>query len=803
MLEKISFNAKLTAATAAVVLVTIAILTSINVWQAQKSLTSLAMASLESSGSTLHRTMATMHDVVQGKLESDLAVLKDKVERLGGVSRNPEDPKTMTVTHQITGQKQTITFDRLYAGDMPVDTNLLVDSVQAAVGGTATIFHVLGDKLVRVSTNVRKLDGSRAVGTYIPASSPVYKTVMAGDTFTGRAYVVNAWYVTAYTPMRDEDGEIVAVVYVGRKILSDYTRDLVLKETLGGNGYVFVFDSEGEIIIHPDETLVGTNITQFPFGQDMIDTRNAFLDYEFRGDHKTAYMAFFEPWDWHMGVSMREDSILQDADNRIYASSAIAAAALVVGSIFLVSLAIKALTAPLRRMNDYTTAVASGDYDARIDYHADDVIGQTVDSVQAMVGDLKSKLGFSQGVLQGIAFPCMVVDQDGRVSYINDHLLTLTGKTGTPSDFLGQDAGGFFYNDPDRKTKAEEAMAQKKRVSGEIAYQRADGRDLVMQADASPIYDLDGLPLGAIAIYVDLTTIREQEARIRSQNETIAHAAAQATQIADLVSSASEELAAQIQQASQGAALQNERTSETVTATEEMNASVLEVAKNASGAAGNADQARDKANQGETVVREVIAAIAEVQENADYLQKTMSDLGEQAGEIDKIITVIEDIADQTNLLALNAAIEAARAGEAGRGFAVVADEVRKLAEKTMAATKEVARTVTNIQDGTRHSVEATDRAGQAVARSTELAEKSGEALREIVSIVEGTAEQVTSIATASEQQSAASEEITHSIEEIARISNETAEGMHQSTQAVDELATQALKLKDIIDKMQQ
>ena len=131
----------------------------------------------------------------------------------------------------------------------------------------------------------------------------------------------------------------------------------------------------------------------------------------------------------------------------------------------------------------------------------------------------------------------------------------------------------------------------------------------------------------------------------------------------------------------------------------------------------------------------------------------MGELGKQAQGIGQIITVIEDIADQTNLLALNAAIEAARAGEAGRGFAVVADEVRKLAEKTMSATREVVDFVGAIQDCAQKNVVATDSAVKLVEESTGLAGQSGEALHAIVGMVQRTADQVRAIATASEEQS--------------------------------------------------
>jgi methyl-accepting chemotaxis protein len=179
----------------------------------------------------------------------------------------------------------------------------------------------------------------------------------------------------------------------------------------------------------------------------------------------------------------------------------------------------------------------------------------------------------------------------------------------------------------------------------------------------------------------------------------------------------------------------------------------------------------------------------------------MTRLGAQADAIGRIMNVISDIADQTNLLALNAAIEAARAGEAGRGFAVVADEVRKLAEKTQNATKEVGEAIGGIQEGTRKNVANVDRTVIQIERATGLAGKSGEALGAIVELVDLSTDQVRSIATASEEQSAASEEINRAIEDISRISYETSDAMRQSAQAVGELAEQAQALSHMIEEL--
>ena len=294
---------------------------------------------------------------------------------------------------------------------------------------------------------------------------------------------------------------------------------------------------------------------------------------------------------------------------------------------------------------------------------------------------------------------------------------------------------------------------------------------------------------------------QEAKAQAERAKAEVLQAAQQLEGVVQVVSSASEELSAQIEQSSRGADEQSGRVRETATAMEEMNATVLEVARNAQQAADLSHQAHQQAQEGSKIVTDAVKSIEAVHAQSIAIKEDMDVLGKQAEGIGQIMGVIADIADQTNLLALNAAIEAARAGDAGRGFAVVADEVRKLAEKTMTATQEVGNAITGIQEGTRKNIHNVEQAGVSIEEAAKLSVQSGESLKQILEFVHMVNDQVQSIATASEQQSAASEEINHSVEQVATISVETAQAMEQASSAVAELAQQSQALQRLIVEM--
>ncbi|MEM6853777.1 MAG: methyl-accepting chemotaxis protein, partial [Planctomycetota bacterium] len=242
------------------------------------------------------------------------------------------------------------------------------------------------------------------------------------------------------------------------------------------------------------------------------------------------------------------------------------------------------------------------------------------------------------------------------------------------------------------------------------------------------------------------------------------------------VASASTELSATTEQMSSSMNLQTEQIGEISQAIEEMSGAVVDVARKAADASNCATQAGDAARDGGTVVNQTIDGMNTISTAVSDSARSVEELGKRGEQIGEIIATINDIADQTNLLALNAAIEAARAGEHGRGFAVVADEVRKLADRTTQATDEIAQSISAIQNETQEAVSRMTAGTDQVGQGVESAREAGRSLEQIVGSASEVAAMIHSIAAATEEQSATTEQITHNIDTTSSSIREAAEG---------------------------
>ncbi len=266
------------------------------------------------------------------------------------------------------------------------------------------------------------------------------------------------------------------------------------------------------------------------------------------------------------------------------------------------------------------------------------------------------------------------------------------------------------------------------------------------------------------------------------------------------LAAAAEETSVVTAQTTAGINQQQTETSQVATAINEMSATVQEVARNAVEAAAAAQEADDTFENGKKVIDRVITSIGDLAGEVEKASNVIQQLELESKNIGSVLDVIKSIAEQTNLLALNAAIEAARAGEQGRGFAVVADEVRTLAGRTQESTQEIEEMIGKLQSGTNNAVKVMGQGKEMTQVGVEQAAAAGEALQTINAAVERITSMNTQIASAAEEQSTVTEEINRSIVSINGVAEQSSIGAQQTAAASDDLAKLAEQLKGLVDR---
>jgi len=445
--------------------------------------------------------------------------------------------------------------------------------------------------------------------------------------------------------------------------------------------------------------------------------------------------------------------------------------------------------------------IREGALDLSFDVAGKDELAMLASNLSEMVGTIKDQLQYNKSILDGIIIPLFVADKNLHFEFANAPLRNIIGKS--QEELLGKAVTDNFCFENGASGGCVSGIDTGMSSSGFIRFTRSDGVVFPLHYEISPLKNSTGDVVGVIGVLIDLTQEEQDKNRIRNQREKLLHVADQVTEMAMRLSESSDELSRQMEELTIGVDNTASETERVATAMEEMNATVLEVAKNAGQTAEASDTASTVAKDGGREVQRTVTETRMVSDKTAKLADSLGELSQKAVNIGQVMAVIGDIADQTNLLALNAAIEAARAGEAGRGFAVVADEVRKLAEKTMQATTEVANAIREIQDSTRNVVAGMDETKSKVELTTGMAEKSGEVLLHIVDQSDKIADMVRNIAAASEQQSATSEEVNLSVNHINELSQDLSRQIQEANHRIGEVRGMAQNLATLVEQFRE
>ncbi len=495
---------------------------------------------------------------------------------------------------------------------------------------------------------------------------------------------------------------------------------------------------------------------------------------------------------------------------------------------------IKLITNPIHKLTEAANKMASGELDIEVDINSNDEVGKLAASFNSM----SQKISLQVQYLENLPSPVVIIDKEFSIQYLNKSASQVIGKEAAV--LLGQKCYDQFKTCHCQTNEC--ALNKAMENDGVFAAEtvaKPNGKEMPIIYTGAPVKNKKGEIIGAMEAVADISEIKEMQNYLTRSTQkmlsamdqfaegdltvevvpekenddlgklfkgfnksikNVRNAIEQVNGAVQAVASASTQISSSSEEMAAGASEQSSQTSEVASAVEEMTRTILETSKNTIKAADNSKNANAMAKKGVSKIDKTNSGMKKIVDSAMEAGKLIAELAQKTEQIGEITQVIDDIADQTNLLALNAAIEAARAGEQGRGFAVVADEVRKLAERTTKATKEISNMIKEVQTEAKAADSSMSEAGKSVEEGMSLTAEVADVLHEILLVNSKVSDMVNQIATAGEEQSATAEQISKNIEGISCVTDQSAAGTLQIARAAEDLNQLTNNLQLLVER---